>query len=364
VLVVAAACAYPPVSAVSHDAADDGPPDAVRCFGTFVRICFSSAGAVPVAPKMLGNIAIDTDASGTGSSCDQQNDQKSRYCVVAAAGLTVASGAVVTAQGSKPLVLLSTSTLDMLGDIDVSSHHAGSQLVGAGANPSEPCSFATSPTTATSAGGGYGGSFGSRGGDGSAIPGSSVGAGLAGSASSGFPTVLRGGCRGGDGAVSDGPSASGGSGGGAVGVIAMQVRINGKINASGGGGRGAPVSQSGGGGGGSGGMIFVDSQIAPSFGAKAKLWANGGSGAQAGIPVSPGIDGSESIAPDVAAPGTNQTSGGSNGGDGSLGAGPGKNGLDDGSIASGGSGGGGGAGFIHAPGLTGAALISPPSSAP
>jgi hypothetical protein len=64
----------------------EAPIDAAQCFGTFVRVCFSSAAAIPTAPKMLGDVDIDTDATDATSHCNQENDQAAHYCVVAGPG--------------------------------------------------------------------------------------------------------------------------------------------------------------------------------------------------------------------------------------------------------------------------------------
>ncbi|HEX3478113.1 MAG TPA: hypothetical protein VHT91_23990, partial [Kofleriaceae bacterium] len=115
-LALAPACGF----SSSGGGTDVGPP----CFGSVVRICFD-AGAVPMAPRSLPATEIDTDKTASGDLCDQNNDQKASYCVVTGAPLTLAAGAVLTAHGDKPLVLLSTTTMELLGDIDVSSHLGG-----------------------------------------------------------------------------------------------------------------------------------------------------------------------------------------------------------------------------------------------
>ena len=316
---------------------------------------------------MLGSTDIDTDLTGLGSACDQNNDQQARYCVMAGAGFTLMTGATLTAHGGKPLVLLSTMTMDLLGDIDVSSHHAGAQLRGAGSNPTNAgaCSFMTEPVVATMGGGGYGGSFGTKGGAGGNAAAQSTGKGVAGTRLDAFPTTLRGGCRGGDGAAIAGTIGAGGDGGGAIGLVAgMQIQVgSSKINASGRGGHGSSVGPTaGGGGGGSGGTIVFDSPLLM-FGAQARLWANGGGGGQGSSPAAVGADGGESTNPMGPAPGTNGLGTGGDGGLGSTGANPGAAGFSA-STSGGGGGGGGGGGYIHAPGFGDPGLISPPSSGP
>jgi len=344
------------------DGGHDAPPDGQQCFGAFVRVCFSSAAAIPSAAKTLGDVDIDTDAS---PECNQDNDQAVKYCVVTGAGLTIMTGKKLTAHGGKALILLSTTTMDVLGDVDVSSHRVG-PVRGAGANPAAPlCSFATPPVQPLLGGGAYGGSFGTKGGGGGAAMPASGNVGTPGSETPMFPVPLHGGCKGGDsavlGAVSEG---RGGDGGGAVAFVAVdQIHIsNVKVNASGAGGHGGPsgLGNSGGGGGGSGGMIYFDSPKDLLFEGANRMWANGGGGAQGGSSAIAGADGNESIGPTQNAQATLGTAGPGDGGDGSSAMGVGGEGQT--ATAGGGGGGGGGGGVIHAPGLSGATAISPPST--
>jgi hypothetical protein len=336
----------------------------LMCFGTLVSACFPTS-AIPTAPRILTSTDIDTDLTARGSLCNQDNDLKAKYCVVAGSELTLGAGETLTAHGSRPLVLLSTTTMDLLGDIDVSSHHAGQQLRGAGANPGRTgaCSFTTAPTEAVMGGGGYGASLGTVGGGGGNAAMQVAGGGLAGPRLESFPVELRGGCKGGDGSGLAGSSAAAGDGGGAIALIApMQIHVDAMINASGGAGHGGAMSASnGGGGGGAGGMILFDSLVPLTFGARTKLWANGGGGAQGGSAEGEGADGNESTGPMQAASGGSGSSTGGSGGAGSVGGSPGVAGA---SVAGGGGGGGGGAGFIYAPGFTELGSISPPSSNP
>jgi hypothetical protein len=319
---------------------------------------------VPAAPRVLGpgDVDIDTDATASGNLCDQATEQRATYCVVTGAPLTLSAGVKLTAHGDKPLVLLSTAKLELLGDIDVSSHRGGQR--GPGANPAaaSACSFMTAPIGPSMGGGGYGGSFGTAGGDGGNAAVVTTGGGVAGTKLEGFPTALRGGCRGGDGSKIVDPVAGGGDGGGAIAMVAaMQIHVDARINASGGGGEGGAMNASnGGGGGGTGGMIVFDSPVPLTFGPRIQLWANGGGGAQGGSAPT-GVEGGESSGPTQAAPGGAGTGGGV-GGNGSLGSGTGAGGAS--ATAGGGGGGGGGAGFIHAPGFSDANSISPPSSDP
>jgi hypothetical protein len=360
-LAVGSACGF---SSSGDDAGggDDGGTTKGPCFGSFVTVCFTTSEDVPKTPAMLPSdltIELDTDSSPL---CDQHNDRKDDYCVIAGAGFTLAVNQSINGYGSKPLVLMSTTTmrLEATSTVTVSSNRAGGPLAtGAGANPAA----CVNGIPAVSAGGGYGGSFGGKGGNGEQVGGTT--GGIPADPLNSPPSVLRGGCPGGTGADSGG---MGGSGGGAVALIAKtSIELDGTINASGAGGRGGPASTSGGGGGGSGGMIVLDASSITVLGS---LFANGGGGGQGGTTGGghEGADGGESPAPQTAAPAGNNTTGGREGGSGGVGSsGTRLNAGNAGSVAAtgngGGGGGGGGAGFIRASGITGD-LIAPPSFLP
>ena len=348
---------------------NNGPKDApVTKYGTFVDVTFSSSSVVPLtALTWSSNLDIDTDAS---TMCDTHNDQASRFCVVAGSSITLASGATLRAHGSKPLVLLATSTsklkgaIDLEGTIDVSSKHDGSPP-GAGAAALADC---PNTTAATGNSGGFGGSFGGTGGNGGPVDGTM---GTAAPALTAFPMNLRGGCPGGTGSsTTAGTAPAGGNSGGAVLIIAESLQINGTINASGAGGHGGPAVKSGGGGGGSGGMIVVDvkpESVTPGTG-PIQLFANGGGGGQGGtqtgLGAGAGDDGGESPDPMTAgAGGKNIALSGGSGGIGSSGAKNDGTKAGNASNSGGGGGGGGAAGFIFTPPIAGA-LIAPLVTSP
>jgi len=327
------------------------PPDAQLCFGSLVRVCFNAADDVPTAPVMLGTTNIPTDNAPV---CHQQNDQATKYCVIAGTSITTLPSTILRAYGNKPLVLLSLTTADISGNIDVSSRNGIANPIGAGANPtgSDVC---TGAIAAAGVSGGFGGSFSGRGGDGESKEGTQ---GQPAAVQASFPDKLRGGCPGGDGAASGG---RGGDGGGAVAIIAMTIQLSGTINASGAGGHGGPAIKSGGGGGGSGGMIFLDTASVVATGT---LFANGGGGGQGGSTTAAGDDGGESTGPTNTAQGGNNTSNvGGSGGPGSSGVKlVGTNAIGGSQGNGGGGAGGGAAGFIHAAGVT--MNIAPPSTNP
>jgi hypothetical protein len=371
-LALAPACGFKSSSAVPIDAPlpdAPPPPDAALCYGSIVHLCFDSPSVIPTTPKnLMEDTDIDTDSMDP-AICNQANSVKGSYCVFAGAGFSLMMGRKITAHGGKPLVLLSTQMMTLDGDVDVSSHHMGPQPKGPGADPTA-VGACTILVAATMNAGAAGGSFGTRGGFGSdAVPTSGL-QGQPGSAIAEFPVPLRGGCPGGDSAVGGaGSEGHGGDGGGAIAILGAPIQINGKIDASGGGGHGGAaglvgVQGGGGGGGGTGGMIVLDSPMALSLGARARIWANGGGGAQGGAPLTGGNNGNESTDPGTAAPASNGSPNGGNGGAGSLGSNGGAAGVGDAVTGGGGGGGGGGAGIIHAPGVTDSAVVSPPTINP
>jgi hypothetical protein len=326
------------------------------CFGTFPQICFLTAADVPNAPAVVP-ADIDTD---TGAACSTRvAATAAAYCVVAGSSITIASGEKVRAQGGRPLVLLSTSTITIDGTVDVSSaFNAGAQIRGAGGNV-PGCPSGTPHGLA--AGGGAGGSFGSKGGDGNVPAGEAAGGGVAPAGLAQPPTTLRGGCAGDPGGATGG---AGGFGGGAVSLIArtsITVAATGRINASGAGGQGGPASKAGGGGGGSGGMIVFD---APSSIVTGLVFANGAGGGQGGAMNGAGKDGNEPTVPDIAPLGGTSSKDGGGGGAGGASNKPQGIAAPANAGAMGGGGGGGGAsGFIRGRGLTDAPNIAPPASA-
>jgi len=347
---VTSACGYPGLAALDASQVTDGQPDASTCFGSFVRICFS---LVPETPQtFMEDFEVDTDATDATAKCDQHNNQAASYCVIAGTGFSIAATKTLSTHGSKPLVLLSTTTFSLSGIIDVSSGHTPGVPPAAGANSS----MCPAGLDATGSSGGYGGSFGDRGGDGQSVDGQQ---GAPPAALRSFPATLRGGCPGGAGA---GPGGAGGSSAGAVAIIATTIHLDGNIYASGSGGLGGPTSKSGGGGGGSGGMIVLD---AFSIDGNGILVANGGGGGQGGTP--PGTKGgSGSVGGEsmdllvAAAGGADPGKGGGGGGAGSVGPTlTGANASATPPIGGGGAG-GGAAGFIRAHGATTVPTSPPP----
>ena len=185
----------------------------------------------------------------------------------------------VNAVGSRPLVLISTTTLTVMGTIDVSSNTTAQNTAvnkGAGADDTT----CTPPHPSLESSGGPGGTFGTPGGAGG---GSSV------TSATPIGTVdkVRGGCPGSNGTIGEDSSAgAGGASGGAVYLIAgtsITIGDAAVVNASGALGFGGPHDANddafpggGGGGGGAGGLIGFD---APTVTVAGIVMANGAGGA-------------------------------------------------------------------------------------
>ena len=331
-----------PVHDAAIDARPDAPPDALFCYGTgVVKICLATP------PTASFTTVVPTTINTTNASqCASVVSGGEGYCVIAATTITV--GGVLTATGSKPLVLLASQSIMTTATIDVASHRGASETIGAGAD-SPQCDAGTPPSS-NGGGGGAGGSFTGSGGPGGAtfIGGSTGGAAGAAVAE---VTALRGGCPGQDGeGVNKGVR---GHGGGAVFLIAgTSITIGGAILAAGEGGAGGVASISGGGGGGSGGMIGFD---APTINVSRLLLASGGGGGEGSnqntLSGDPGAD------PTTRNPAAGGSRLGFAGGDGGIGSTPTAAGAGGGGTAGtasngsfgAGGGGGGGAGIITAP---------------
>ena len=317
-------------------------PDGGTCYGTgLFHACFQTP---PTMDVTFGTSTIlDTD---TDTRCTYQ----SGACVIAGANLTVA--AMLRATGTHPLVLVGTSSILVMGTIDVSSRRAtGGNLPMTGAG-SDPAACVPVPEDAFPTGG-PGGSFVTRGGKGGDI---TAGAGMLAAATT-PATSLRGGCAGTAGGSSGG---TGGHGGGAVYLIsAGKISINGTIDASGQGGAGGQLSSGqGGGGGGAGGLIGLDAPAILASGAS--IFANGGGGGSGGTPTKSGNAGADPSSPTIPASGGSAGSFGSGvGGAGSISSNPGQPG-GNGSAAGGGGGGGGGAVRVFPLQPLQGASVSPP----
>lgn len=251
-------------------------------------VCLASAAA---GSQRFGTELLDTDQSPL---CAEPKSGP-LGCVVAAAAITIDGR--LRATGSRPLILVADAiTVTAGGVIDVAAH-SGDPDQPPGADPAS-CPGGVQPSVGgSSVTCGAGGSFGGTGGNNPENPqGSHCPAALP-----EVPTTLHGGCPGRAGGSYGALGGAGGYGGGAALLIAGSLTLDGKINASGAGGRGAAAAMfhggNEGGGGGSGGMIAFD---VLAFAGTGVVMANGGGGgAGEGQFQLPSPDGSD---PDEAAP--------------------------------------------------------------
>lgn len=331
------------------DADIDAPSDSLTCFGTLKSICFTTP------PSGTVNLSGAFNTSSDARCVNYPQSGGPDLCVVSAA--TINAGAM-TVQGSKPLVLIATNTINVTGEVDASSSITGS--IGPSANGAG-CTVTTGGAQTQGGGGGGGGGFGALGGKG----GGGAGGGAFGPAGATINVMqIRGGCPGGKGG--DGETGTGGTIGASGGAIALlagtSITINntGAVYASGaGGGAGSPsgANRGAGGGGGSGGLIVLE---APSITVSGTVTANGGGGgggADAGNG-NPGQDGKKASYNVVALGGPNEVgTHGGDGGDGGATVTPARDGLLP--PNGGGGGGGGGVGVVWVHGTLTGTRVSP-----
>lgn len=374
---LASACGFSVPAGVGGDAGgnSDGPlidaapvpidAPGTTCMPGFVDLCSQPAPTTPLL--ITGSQMIDTDTDPRCRVVVQSNGRD--VCVVMATTVQIGSGAVLSAFGSRPLVIASTTVLEIFGEIDVSSRRGGRT----GPN-AQACVVARVPEDdAGGAGGAAGGTFVAAGGAGGQGDGDSS-IGVDGTALGGLPgpavtlVTLRGGCTGGKGgnqSAGGNQGGAGGSGGGGLYLTAKQtivVASTGRIRATGAGGSGG-LAQAGGGGGGSGGFVVIE---APMIAIDGEISANGGGGGEGGANVGgtpvtgvAGADGSYGTTGAPGGVGTDNRFG--YGGDGAAWMTAG--GVDGRGSNAAGGGGGGAVGVIRLLGpRTGSGLVTPPAS--
>jgi hypothetical protein len=267
-------------TAACTDAGSDGPTQvcAGDPSGLLPVTCFDP----PPAPRTFpAGVAIMTS-----TDCDVPLVDHPDLCILAGESITFTGAGKVVAQGTRPLVLWSATTITIPAGLtlDVGTHDNGTP--GPGANDVECPAVDGSANTASTpniGSGGCGGPFGAPGGKGGA--GALADTARVQTECSPFVVELdriRGGCRGGHGGLSNVVgSLNGGSSGGAVYLMAASsITIKGTIDACGTGGNLANannITQAGGGGGGSGGMIAFDTPSLVLDGARLVALAGGGS---------------------------------------------------------------------------------------
>lgn len=343
---------------------DGVTPDGSECLGQ---------GGLYVICDVRPTGAADYSAPSTintSGNCDQVDATVTPpLCILEFTSFKIEVGSSVRVTGARPLVIVSTSTVEIDGALDASSPLR--TMSGPGANTGCSGAGGTGTPDPTGAGGGAGGSFQGQGGIGG-ISSTSVGGGTA--VATMPVTSIRGGCGGGAGGnASNGSGGLDGVGGGAIYIIARNsiALTNALIDASGSGGGGARGVLAGGGGGGAGGLIGLAAPVI-SVDPSSRICANGGAGGGGGGPTdvtsapADGVDGYNTCA--VGAYGGSGGDGaGGTGGRGSSGPTltglPGMAGI--GATGAGGGGGGGGAGWIRTypvPGNLPQGTSSPPAN--
>jgi hypothetical protein len=144
--------AAPASDAAVDSASIDSPDHPNFCLGNaVVMACLTQ---MPAAPIMITRLtAIDTD---TSSSCSPDAvGSPAPYCILAGSSITIAGGQTLSAHGGRPLVLMASGAIAVMGAIDVAGHVRGMpQAAGPGSALCAPA------TAAMAGGGGGGGSFG------------------------------------------------------------------------------------------------------------------------------------------------------------------------------------------------------------
>jgi hypothetical protein len=335
------------------------------------------------------DVAIDTsflDISGPGAEnlpepmfeTSPQDPSGPELAILYVRNWTVAAGVTVRVTGDRPLVVIASGDIELLGVIDAGAHAVepgpggGDILFAPGPGPGQDGSF-VAPVLVPGGGGAGHATDGARGGHGcqGACEGETRAEGGSGGPTYGDAavTVLAGGSRGGFGGAVPVlglclPGAAGG-GGGAIqlyAVGAITVAEDGGINAGGGGGGGGGslgCVDSGAGGGGSGGVVYLQAETIALAGI---LAANGGGGGSEGGDATangqPGEDGALGAVPAAGGVAATGDSAGGAGGAGSSAPRPGA----DVDATTGGGGGGGAVGHVvlHCSDFSGDGAVSPP----
>ncbi len=332
-------------------------------------LCAMLASPVVCVPRPNGTVTVGDIDTDNDAKCTTMAG--SGICAILGDSITIQPGTTSTITGSRPLMLIATTTIKVSGALDASSASTGASIGrhGGGSDPvpTACATLATGGATSDGGGGGAGGTFGTKGGDGGR-GGGSGGLGAVG-ATAQAPTIFRAGCRGGAGGNSG--AGPGGFGGGALYLLAgVSIEIESRVDANGAGGTGASSGEAGGGGGGSGGMILLEAPSITMIGSEAQLTANGGGGGEGTVGTN-AQEGDESAQwNEPAAGGTGLSQNGGAGGVGAIASGMGGTGvmgISGGNNNDGGGGGGGGGGgviWIKGPVPTGseANQISPPAT--
>jgi hypothetical protein len=344
----------PIVTGLDASGADsiDAPPGVldVAHLSPATEVMLVGAGSL-----MLPSTTIDTTTGTVAPALPQgavilssAPQESGNDVMVIQAGSIAIDGLLIVA-GSRPLVIVATTTLVVNANIDVAAMRAMPGPGGFGSGSGPGAGSAGLGGASLSDCGGGGGSFGGLGGSGGRCDG--VGVGPSAGPVYGSQAVLEGGAGGGAGRGTN-CAPPGGAGGGTLQLtagVSITLATAASIDASGGGGTRAGACMNDGGsgaGGGAGGMIYLQ---APMLLGSGRLGANGGGGAGGGSAGGGtlGGDGGDGTAASGGLGGVGAM--GAAGGDGASGGTPGMPGTGTVNTDSNGGGGGGGAGriFFH-----------------
>jgi hypothetical protein len=285
------------------------------------------AGDRPLPPD------IDFDVS------PQEHGDGPELAILHVGTLTIEADAWVRVIGSRPLVVLARSRIDVAGQLDVSARLV---VPGPGAATTNGGGVGPAGKGPPGSGGGGHASAGGRGGGTNCMPGCIYPGGDGGEEMAEPLVVLVGGGSGGHSPHPTCDFARRGGGGGAVQLYAGEsISVAGSIRAGGAGGGGGPqcgTAPRAAAGGGAGGTIVLQAPVVTVSG---MLAVNGGGGGVGGSSVGPGGDGADGRLDAESASGGPAAPGGAGGGSGGSRA---ARAASGGSVFSNGGGGGGGGG--------------------
>ena len=326
--------------AATGDASDAGETDAIAdapLERPDAGVVFVPSHIQPVYSLVAPNVALATDALldtsartitiGAGAPAPVADlIHSDTFAVWSVGSFSIAPGVTLTLTGTRSLVIVAASTVELRGHIAAygdgavpgAGGLAGASGPGAGGNGGK--------ASANDISGGGGGGHATAGGAGGK---KNAGvAGTAGAIANANGAALVGGSGGGHGGgftaakCSDPSRGRGGVGGGAVQISAVGkilVASTGSIDVGGGGGSGGCKDNGssddfrGGGGGGSGGLVFFESVGGIQIDIGAELAAAGGGGGEGGDGNQMGLDGKAGPFPSSTAPGGFSNVGGAGG---------------------------------------------------
>lgn len=309
VLVACVGCSFQhgSLTGVTSDGASDG---IVVLVPTHLAPADGVAGSAPLS--LSGAVTIDTTVPSISVTLPEGDTLDVRpqlgggpeLAVLHVGSLDVASDAVVSIVGTRPLVIVAAGAVNVSGTLDAGGHGAtpgaGGSLPAMGDGKGSTGQHETSQLS-DSGGGGAG--YGTAGASGGAITGGcTVASGAEGSTyGDANLAVLAGGSGGGGSSGGACTPDLGGAGGGALQITAPTISIDGKLLVGGGGGHGGTdCGQSdvnSGPGGGAGGAIYLQATTIVNNGVIAANGGGGGGSSSTGMgSAMPGGDGGASTA--------------------------------------------------------------------